>query len=86
LVVERRCEGRMGRGNAARVERPTADLAVEQVEPLKKLLPECVGGGRVDFESLKAALGEGDLPLCGKGALRDERAGNLALKCRLKTI
>ncbi len=40
------------------VERTSADLVAEQVERLKELFPEAVTEGKVNFEKLKAALGE----------------------------
>ena len=46
-------------GKAERVSRTSADLLAEQIERLKEIFPECVGeGGKVDFERLKATLGE----------------------------
>ena len=43
---------------APRVERSSPDLVAEQVERLKGLFPECVAEGKVDFEKLKATLGD----------------------------
>ena len=40
------------------VEQTSPDLVAEQVERLKELFPECVAEGKVDFERLKATLGE----------------------------
>jgi len=40
------------------VERTSADLVAEQVERLKKIFPEVVAEGKVNFEKLKITLGE----------------------------
>ena len=40
------------------VKQATPDMATEQVERLKELLPEVVAEGKVDFEKLKPTLGE----------------------------
>ncbi|MBI2882535.1 MAG: site-specific DNA-methyltransferase [Candidatus Methylomirabilis oxyfera] len=40
------------------VERTSANLVAEQIERLKEIFPEVVAEGRVDFEKLKATLGE----------------------------
>jgi adenine-specific DNA-methyltransferase len=46
------------KGKTESVARTSADLLAEQVERLKAVFPECVAEGKVDFEELKAALGE----------------------------
>jgi len=43
---------------AAPVEQTSADILTEQIERLKDLFPEAVTEGKVDFEKLKATLGE----------------------------
>lgn len=40
------------------IEHTSANLVAEQVERLKVLFPEVVAEGKVDFEKLKAILGE----------------------------
>jgi adenine-specific DNA-methyltransferase len=47
-----------GKRKTESVERATPDLVDEQVERLKEIFPECVAEGKVDFERLKATLGE----------------------------
>jgi adenine-specific DNA-methyltransferase len=42
------------------VSRAVPDLAAEQVAQLKRLFPECVAEGRVDFDRLRATLGDLD--------------------------
>ena len=42
------------------VSRSIPDLVSEQVAALQRLFPECVAEGRVDFERLRATLGEAD--------------------------
>ncbi|MEA3310105.1 MAG: hypothetical protein U9Q70_11435 [Chloroflexota bacterium] len=42
------------------ISKTTPDLAAEQVEKLKMLFPECVIEGRVDFDRLRATLGDLD--------------------------
>ena len=49
------------------ISKTTPDLADEQVEKLKALFPECVTEGRVDFDRLRATLGDLD-------ALADDEA------------
>jgi adenine-specific DNA-methyltransferase len=44
--------------NTTPVERTSADIVGENVERLKELFPEAVAEGKVDFEKLKAMLGE----------------------------
>jgi adenine-specific DNA-methyltransferase len=44
--------------NTYRLARTSSDLLAQQVERLKELFPECVAEGKVDFEKLKASLGE----------------------------
>jgi adenine-specific DNA-methyltransferase len=46
------------RPKATHVETASADLLAEQVERLKEVFPEVVTEGKVDFEKLKATLGE----------------------------
>ena len=41
-----------------RVSQTTPDLSSAQVERLKQLFPECVTEGRVDFDRLRATLGD----------------------------
>ncbi|MFO8006433.1 MAG: site-specific DNA-methyltransferase [Candidatus Brocadiia bacterium] len=43
---------------AKSVARTSPDLVAEQIERLRELFPECVAEGQVDFEELKATLGE----------------------------
>jgi adenine-specific DNA-methyltransferase len=43
-----------------RISKTTPDLAHDQVERLKQLFPECVTEGRVDFDRLRATLGDLD--------------------------
>ena len=45
---------------ATEISKTTPDLAAEQVEKLKTLFPECVTEGRVDFDRLRATLGDLD--------------------------
>ena len=49
------------------VTKTTPDIPSEQIEELKKLFPECVKEGKVDFDLLRATLGDAD-------ALSDEDA------------
>jgi adenine-specific DNA-methyltransferase len=46
------------RKNTTPVERTSADLVGKNVEQLNELFPEAVAEGKVDFEKLKATLGE----------------------------
>jgi adenine-specific DNA-methyltransferase len=46
------------RKNSTPVERASADLVGEKVERLKEVFPEAFVEGKVDFEKLKATLGE----------------------------
>jgi adenine-specific DNA-methyltransferase len=48
----------MTKPGANPVERQSADLVKENIARLKELFPEVVCEGKVDFEKLKAALGE----------------------------
>ena len=43
-----------------RVSRSVPDLVPERVATLQRLFPECVAEGLVDFDRLRATLGEGD--------------------------
>jgi len=42
------------------VTRTPPDLATEQIERLKQIFPECVTEGQVDFDQLRATLGDAD--------------------------
>ncbi len=42
------------------IAQTTPNLEREQIERLKQLFPACVSEGRVDFDRLRAALGEAD--------------------------
>lgn len=46
------------RKNTTPVERTSADIVAENIEQLKELFPETLTEGKVDFEKLKATLGE----------------------------
>lgn len=48
----------MAKSGAKPVERQSVDLVKENVARLKELFPEVVSEGKVDFEKLKATLGE----------------------------
>ncbi|MBC8273566.1 MAG: site-specific DNA-methyltransferase, partial [Chloroflexi bacterium] len=49
------------------VTKTTPDVGREQIERLKQIFPECVSEGKVDFDLLRATLGDAD-------ALADENA------------
>jgi adenine-specific DNA-methyltransferase len=57
-----------------RISKTTPDLASDQVERLKQLFPECVTEGRVDFDRLRATLGDLDA-LAGEEAYTFTWAG-----------
>jgi adenine-specific DNA-methyltransferase len=42
------------------VTKATPDITQEQIERLKQIFPECVTEGKVDFDRLRATLGEAD--------------------------
>ena len=42
------------------VTKTTPDITQEQIERLKEVFPECVSEGRIDFERLRATLGDVD--------------------------
>ena len=42
------------------VARTTADLTQQQIDRLKQIFPECVAEGKVDFDILRATLGDAD--------------------------
>ncbi|HNS22398.1 MAG TPA: hypothetical protein PKH24_17960, partial [Sedimentisphaerales bacterium] len=48
----------MAKAGAKPVERQSVDLVKENIARLKELFPEAVSEGKVDFEKLKATLGE----------------------------
>lgn len=41
-----------------KVERQSADITADRISQLKQLFPEAVVEGRIDFDSLRVALGE----------------------------
>ena len=43
-----------------RLPRATPDIVADQIENLKRIFPECVAEGKVDFERLRATLGDAD--------------------------
>ena len=43
-----------------RLPRTTPDIVADQIANLKRIFPECVAGGKVDFERLRATLGDAD--------------------------
>ena len=56
------------------VTKTTPDLGREQIERLKQIFPECVSEGQVDFDLLRATLGEADA-LAGENAYSFTWAG-----------
>jgi adenine-specific DNA-methyltransferase len=56
------------------VSKTTPDLAREQIEQLRRIFPECVTEGQVDWERLRATLGEADA-LAGNDAYTFSWAG-----------
>jgi len=50
--------GKQKKSERVRVARTSADLLAEQVERLKEVFPEATSEGKVDFDKLKATLGE----------------------------
>jgi adenine-specific DNA-methyltransferase len=50
----------MKENEAQPVSAATPDIVGEQIERLKRIFPECVSEGEVDFDLLQATLGEAD--------------------------
>jgi len=50
----------MAKRKAEYLSKTTPDIAQEQIEKLKKVFPECVTEGKVDFDRLRATLGDAD--------------------------
>ncbi len=42
------------------VAKVTPDIIQEQIERLKQFFPECITEGKVDFDRLRATLGDAD--------------------------
>jgi len=47
-----------GKRKTQPVARTSPDLAMDQVDRLREILPECVTEGKVDFDKLRATLGD----------------------------
>jgi len=46
--------------DVTKVTKTTPDLVQEQIQRLKQIFPECVSEGKIDFDRLRATLGEAD--------------------------